>query len=275
MRKVLITGETGYISCRLRDRLNAEGFEAECLSLRGGLPADLSGYDAVVHCAAIVHRRGCTSAEYYRVNTELTRRLALAYRRAGGGLFVFISTMAVFGTDGSLRRREVIGKASPTRARGGYGKSKLLAERALRELEDDILRVAVVRPPLVYGKGCPGNFNMLRWFSRYSPVFPYVNNKRSMLHIDRLCGIICAIVNEGWRGTFHPQDSRYYCTSEVVHRLAGLQGRNISMSRRLGRLVCLVDISLIRKAFGSLIYERDLSRDCTGGLYERDSQFED
>ena len=258
MKRVLITGERGYIARKLQKRLSAWGVDAECVSVRGGLPSNLCDYDTIVHCAALVHTRRLSKAEFYRVNTELTHRLALAFKRKGGGQFVFLSTMAVYGKEGSLRRREVIGKNTPTRPSGSYGKSKLLAEQAIRALEDGKFRVAILRPPVVYGKGCPGNFKTLRRIARVAPVFPCINNERSMLHIDRLCCIIYTIVNENQRGTFHPQDKNYHCTSKIVRKLALAQGRSIRLSKPLGMLLSLLDVAATRKAFGSLTYDKNL-----------------
>ena len=40
-----------------------------------------------------------------------------------------------------------------------YGISKKFAEQALQELISDSFKVAIVRPPMIYGAHCPGNFN--------------------------------------------------------------------------------------------------------------------
>ncbi|MCL2674411.1 MAG: NAD-dependent epimerase/dehydratase family protein [Defluviitaleaceae bacterium] len=256
MKKIMITGEAGYIAQKLQRRLLADGYDAECVSVRGEVLSDLTGYDVIVHCAALVHAKRRDKQEYYKINSELTRRLALEFKRSGGGQFVFLSTMAVFGKDGSLRKREVIGADTPLRPINDYGKSKLAAEEALRQMEDESLSVAILRPPIVYGENCPGNYRMLELAARFAPVFPLVHNQRSMLHVDRLCGIISSIIREDKRGTFHPQDAHYHCTSKIVKRIAASNGRNIALSRMLGKFVCLVNISLIRKVFGNLVYSK-------------------
>ena len=257
MKKVLITGETGYIAGKLRGRLTAWGLDAECVSVRGELPQNLADYDTVVHCAAIVHTRRGSEAEFNKVNTELTRRLALAFKKRGGGQFIFLSTMAVYGKMGSLRKIEVIGEDTPLLPSGYYGKSKLMAEKALRELENDAFRVAILRPPVVYGKDCPGNFKTLELIARFSPIFPYVYNERSMLHVDKLCYIIYKVINEDRRGTFHPHDKRRYCTSEIVKKMAKARGRRMILSGALGSIVVMFDAAVTRKAFGSLVYGGD------------------
>ena len=270
MKKIMITGETGYIARNLKDWLISKGFDAECVSVRNGPPPNLSCYDAVVHCAALVHRR-CRRADCYKINTDLTRQLALMYKRSGGGLFVFISTMSVYGKIGSIESNDTITKETPARPSCHYGMSKLLAERALLELEDASLRVAIIRPPMVYGKGCPGNFRLLERIARITPLFPYINNKRSMLHIKRLCGIIFTIINEDKRGFFYPQDARYHCTSQLVRKMAKSHGRKVLLSTTLGRLVMLSNISVVKKAFGNLMYDMALSRDIKEDMCEYNS----
>jgi len=258
MKRVLITGETGYIARNLLAFLQTEGFSAECVSLRHGLPYNLADYDTVVHCAAVVHRQFASKREYYRVNTELTYKLATAFKRAGGQHFIFLSTMAVYGRDGNLHGREVIGADTETRPRGHYARSKLLAEMALRRLHGRGFTVAILRPPMVYGRHCPGNFAALRQIAAFAPVFPLVRNKRSMLHIGKLCGIIRETALEELGGTFHPRDSRPRRTSDIVAGLAQSQGRGLYLSGRLGRLVCMLDAAPVRKAFGSLTYDEEL-----------------
>jgi len=257
MKKIMITGETGYIAQKLRKRFVAEGYDAECVSVRGEKLPDLAGYDVIVHCAALVHSNKHSKHEYYKVNSELTRRLALEFKRSGGGQFIFLSTMAVFGKEGCLRGCEVIDADTPISPTSYYGKSKQLAEEALLRMADESLKVAILRPPIVYGEGCPGNYRMLELAARVAPVFPLVYNQRSMLHVDRLCGIIHSIIEEDKSGTFHPQDVRYHCTSKIVKRLAKNKGKNIVFSRMLGKLVSLIDIPLTRKVFGNLVYDKN------------------
>lgn len=258
MKKIMITGENGYIARRLCRELTAEGYDAECISVRSEELPDMSEYDVVVHCAALVHAKRRDKHDYYNINTELTRRLAREFKRAGGGQFIFLSTMAVFGKDGSLRTNDVIDADTTVRPTNPYGKSKLMAEEILRKMEDETFRAAILRPPLVYGDGCPGNFKTLEFAARILPVFPLVRNQRSMLHVDRLCGIISSVIRDDKRGTFHPQDAHYHCTSKTVRQLAANRGRKILLSRFLGRLACLIDIPLTRKVFGNLVYSKNL-----------------
>lgn len=259
-KRVLITGETGYIARNLRLKLLSEGFSADNLSIRAQLPApeELEAYGVVVHCAALVHEKRRAKKDYYKINTELTRRLALGFKRSGGGLFIFLSTMAVYGLEGSLEQKVVIDASTPLRPSGYYGKSKLLAEQALRKMESPAMGVAIIRPPIVYGSDCPGNYARLVRAARVFPVFPYVRNERSMIHIETLCGYIMEVIKNKKRGIFHPQDAEHQCTSLLVRRLAQEEGRDIALSPALGAITTLINSPKTRKAFGNLVYSHRL-----------------
>ena len=61
--------------------------------------------------------------------------------------------MSVYGIENG-----VIDKDSPLKPKSNYGKSKLQAEELIKPLEDDSFKVAIIRPPMIYGKGSKGNY---------------------------------------------------------------------------------------------------------------------
>lgn len=66
-------------------------------------------------------------------------------------------------------------------------KKKLLLKRQIHEekiktIEDNNFRIAILRPPMVYGKGCKGNYSRLAKLAVKLPIFPNVDNKRSMIY---------------------------------------------------------------------------------------------
>src|SRR5690606_17291742 len=116
--------------------------------------AALAGVEAVVHCAARVHvlqeNEADPLAAFRRVNVAATHRLAVEALAAGVGRFIFLSSV------GALTAETDPVRASP------YQRSKLEAEQALREATaDSAMLVVMLRPPLIYGPGAPGNFARL------------------------------------------------------------------------------------------------------------------
>ena len=156
------------------------------------LAKSFAGYSAVLHVAAVVHQKeGPEMADLYKkVNTQLTIDIAGKSKRDGVRQFIFMSTMNVYG-----RETGTINSDTLPAPKTMYGKSKLDAERLLKELADESFQVAVLRPPMVYGPGCPGNYARLTKLIKKTPVFPKVFNKRSMIYIENLCEFLRQIID--------------------------------------------------------------------------------
>ena len=70
-----------------------------------------------------------------------------------------------------------IDESTSLRADTAYGKSKLEAENLVSQLQDDSFVVATLRPPMIYGKGCKGNYPRLSKLARLTPVFQRLKTK--------------------------------------------------------------------------------------------------
>ena len=151
-----------------------------------------------------------------------------------------------------------------------YGKSKLAAERYLCEQRSDTFKVAVIRPPMIYGKACTGNYASLEKLAGKIPVFPRVSNERSMIYIENLCEFLYRIIRGDADGIYCPQNSQYVNTSDMVARIAESYGRSIwlvpGFEWIIGKLAGRVNI--FSKVFGSLTYDRKLSFPEEVGEYE-------
>lgn len=261
---ILITGINGYISTCL-DKWLANSFGAPTvkkLSLRNHydgfeIPR---GTEVVVHTAAIVHQKESkyTEEEYFDVNCSLTVQLAKKAKEAGVKQFVFLSTMAVFEPNIHDGR---ICSSTQLKPITMYGRSKLAAEKELQALADEDFTVSIVRPPMVYGPGCPGNYIQLSKLARLTPIFPHVKNERSMIFIDHLTEFIRQIIMNHDGGVFHPQDEEYICTTKMVKEIAHVHNRKIVVSKLLGTLLMKLfgRTRIVSKVFGNLTYSKDLS----------------
>ena len=168
-KKVLITGKDSYIG----DSVSrfCDGYDVDIVDTVSSdwKNTDFSVYDAVVHVAAIVHKqkRKFSDEEYYEVNCDLAYDIAKKAKEAKVKQFVFLSTMSVYGV-----LNGVITKDTKTKPFNIYGESKLKAENKISTLIDDDFTVTIVRPPIVYGKGCKGNYVELSRFASKFPFFP-------------------------------------------------------------------------------------------------------
>ena len=50
---------------------------------------------------------------------------------------------------------------------------------------------------MIYGKGCKGNYQKLAKLARITPIFPDIENKRSMIYIDNLSEFIKKLIENG------------------------------------------------------------------------------
>ena len=226
---------------------------------------DFSGYDSVFHVAGIAHTDvGKVSEEeqenYYKVNTDLAIACCRKAKHEGVKQFVFMSSMIIYGG------REYIDETTVPVPDNFYGNSKWLADKGVRELADEHLHVAVLRPPMIYGKGSKGNYQTLAKLARKLPVFPDVENKRSMLYIENLCEFAALLMLSGEGGVYFPQNREYAKTSELVQEIGHVAGRQVKVTKLLSPAVMLAlhvpgKISdLAGKAFGTSYYDRNLSQ---------------
>lgn len=271
MKKILITGKESYLGNSLKAYLEAFGdcYQVDCLSLRSGDWKEQSfrGYDAVYHTAAIVHQPRSKDApgelaRYRAVNCDLAVDAAKKAKAEGVRQFVFLSTMAVYGLTAAFGKTVTITAQTPTVPTDNYGLSKLEAERALLSLEGPDFRVSILRPPMIYGKDCKGNFRSLVSMARRLPFFPKVPNRRSMLYVGSLNRLVQQIIDREERGIFCPQDPEYVNTSAMVQAIAAAQGKRLLLIPGFSWALHLLRhlTGAVDKAFGSLVYDKALSK---------------
>lgn len=274
--KILITGLNSYIGKNLKIWIlqKSPDFFVDLISVRDNLPTveKLSNYNVVIHLAAIVHQKKNYKSkdEYYKINTKLTEKLALLSKEALVSQFIFFSTMSVYGVKDKMKDKVVIGKNTVCNPITPYGKSKYLAEQKIMKLIEKDFLVCIVRPPLVYGDNCPGNYATLCKLSKYIPIFPLVENERSMISINSLSELVRLIIINKIDGIITPQDLNYSNTSNLVLSIRNNLGKKTYLSKGLGFLLGFINISLITKIFGNLVYDKEMS--CFGLGYNKESR---
>ena len=245
--KIVLTGENSYIGRNTRDCLISQGYEAECLSVRRDI--SFKGIDTVVHCAAIVHKKEEEYRdEYEKVNFELTKSLADKAKAEGVSQFIFMSTMAVYGmTEGEINENTALEPKTL------YGKSKLKAEKYVMSLNCESFKTVIIRPPMVYGRDCPGNFERLRKISYITPVIPDTENKKSLIYIGNLALFISEIIKNKKDGIYMPMDGEYVSTAQLMKYIS-----NKPVSKLMGA-VKFLPLGAVKKAFGTLYYSESIA----------------
>lgn len=271
MKKILITGAHSYIGMSFENHLKQwpDRYQVDTVDMVGDAwrEKSFSGYDAVYHVAGIAHSDyGKISQEraelYYRVNTHLAVETAQKAKADGVRQFIFMSSASVYGESAPIGKDKVITRSTPVSPVNSYGDSKVQAEKGIQPLQDDTFKVAILRPPMIYGKGCKGNYSTLTKLAKKLPVFPYVDNQRSMLYIENLVEFVRLVVDNEEQGVFWPQNNEYTNTSEMVKMIAQVHDKRVIMIRGLNWALKLTShmTGLVNKAFGSLCYDHEMSR---------------
>ena len=261
MKNILITGKNSYIGTSLEKWLMKEPdkYKVDSIDVKdeSWKEYDFGKYDVVFHVAGIAHIKETKENKdlYYKINRDLAYEVAQNAKKDGVGHFIFLSSMSVYGIENG-----VIDKNTPLNPKTAYGKSKLEAEKLINTLQDDSFIIATLRPPMVYGKGCKGNYPRLAKLALKTPVFPKIDNKRSMIYIDNLSEFVKQLIDNRRGGLFFPQNAEYVNTSEMVRLIAEVHGRKIRMTKLFNPLLRLLDVSIVNKVFGDLVYDMEMSK---------------
>lgn len=259
MKNILITGSNSYIGksfkrwMEINDEFN---YQVETISLKNDEweHEDFSKYDTILHLAAIVHSPSTTACTYYKVNRDLTIEVAKKAKKQGVSHFIFFSTLSVYGlTSGKINR------TTPINPVNDYGKSKFEAEKKISELESHDFKITIIRPPLVYGLNSPGNFSKLLQLFRWLPIFPKVENKRSMIFIETLSEFLYQVIRYQITGIFIPQNKEYVSILETYCNYKKIRKEVYFLIPLPTVSAIFKNNTIIEKVFGNLTVEKEMS----------------
>ncbi|MEP6755032.1 MAG: NAD-dependent epimerase/dehydratase family protein [Chthonomonadales bacterium] len=287
--RVLVTGASGYVGNRVCRVLIDSGHDV-IASIRSQEDGDniratvdkievgdiepetdwteaLKNVDGVIHLAARAHIlkdiHPDPLAEFRRINCEGTQSLASAAVTAGVKRFVFVSSIGVNG-DGQGMNYSGTGyseKDEPA-PKEPYALSKLEAEMALRHIcTKSEMTYTIIRPPLVYGPGAPGNFRSLTGLlSKGIPVpLGAIHNRRSLIGLNNLADLlmICLDHHAAADETFTPADCCISTTELCSNISVGLSRKPWLMPIPIPLLKLLASLlgkgKTLEKLCGSLV----------------------
>ena len=272
MKKILITGKNSYVGVSVREYLLQwpEKYSVDTISVRGDewKKLDFSKYDAIFHVAGIAHVDTKKADEktqklYYKVNTDLAVEVAKKAKKDGVKQFIYMSSAIVYGDSAPIGKEKIIKKNTKPSPTNFYGDSKLQAEIKLAKLANKKFKVALIRPPMIYGEGCKGNYQELRKLALKLPIFPKVKNERSMIYIKNFAEFIKRTIDNEYDGIYCPSNKETIATYEIVKEIAKCNNKKILIMP--GCVLALKMMShltpLVNKAFGSMVYSKELSDD--------------
>lgn len=271
MKKILITGAGSYIGTKVQHWLDAtfdgdtKMFEVDAVDTIDNhwKQADFSKYDVVYNVAGIAHVKA-TKGEgplYYAINKDMVIEIAKTAKAAGVKQFIHMSSMIVYKEVKTLEGKQIHKNTEPA-PNGFYGDSKLQGELGVQALADDSFKVCIMRPPMIYGPGCRGNFPRLVWLAQKTPIFPAWHNKRSMLYIDNLCEFVKQLILHEVDGTVYPQNAEYADTVEIIRYYAKANGKKVWITRLFNPLIWLFGdhVRALGKMFSNSTYDMDMSK---------------
>ena len=267
MKRILITGANSFVGTNREKWLirEPEQFQVDTVDTMNEAwkKADFTKYDVVFHVAGIAHVNPKLEMAplYYKVNRDLTIEIANWAKEHGVKQFIYMSSKIVYHASKSLKGDWVRKDTKPD-PNDFYGDSKLQAEKGLKGLQCNTFKVAIIRPPMIYGPGNKGNLPRLGWLAQKTPVFPAWHNKRSMLHVVNLAEFVKQITVREMSGTFFPQNAEYADKVEIVRLFAKEHGHKVWISRLFNPLVWLGAkfLPAIPKMFSDSYYVQEMSK---------------
>ena len=256
MKNILITGAKSYIGESFKQYLEQwpGQYKVEVMETKGLKPqAEMFlGVDAIFCVTGIAHIKETVNDRrlYYDVNRDLVVDIAKAAKDAGVKQFVLLSSMSVYGMEIGH-----ITKATSPHPLNAYGDSKYQADEMIKELEEEDFIFTCLRPPMVYGKNCKGNYQRLRDFALKSPFFLNYQNQRSMIYIGNLCEFVKEAIEQQKRGLYFPQNDEYTNTCRMVELIAQEHGKKIKLIRVPDWAIKFAKLNIVKKVFGNLTYE--------------------
>jgi UDP-glucose 4-epimerase len=248
-RTVLVTGATGALGPSVVRACQAAGYCVRALSIDapevGVLPPDVdvrigdicdghavrqavSGVDAVVHLAALLHQFGDAAAleeQYERINVGGTENVVRAAEAEGVKRAVLLSTIAVYGPSS----RQIVDERTPPRPDTPYGRTKLAAERAVLAATSRGRPIGtVLRSAAAYGSRVKGNYRRLAVAiarRRFVPLGAGAN-RRTLVHDHDLArAVVLACEHPAAAGAvFNVSDGAVHTLAEIIaaiHRAIG------------------------------------------------------
>jgi len=270
MRYILITGANSYIGVSFENYLRQwpNQYKVDTIDMIDGTwqKKSFAKYETVYHVAGIAHSDMDGGSEknrdyYYQINRDLAIRTASKAKQDGVKQFIFMSSIIVYGDSAPIGEYKMITKETIPRPTNFYGDSKLQAEKGLLLLSDDNFKVVILRPPMIYGNACRGNYPILAKLAIRVLIFPDVDNQRSMLYIGNLIEFVRLMIENEEEGIFWPQNSEYTKTSNVVKEIAEAHGEKVHLVRGFSLVLRYLSYvtKKINKVFGNLSYDMAMS----------------
>ncbi len=264
MKRVLITGANSFLGDSTKNYLEKDKkFHVDVLDMLNPNwnAIDFSKYDVVFNVSAIVHRFDIVEETiYYKVNRDLAIEIATKAKKSGVKQFIQTSTNGVFGIElGEMNSFMGFNPKTP------YEKSKFEADLLLEKMREGNFKVCIIRPPMIYGVGCKGNFPRLEKFALKHNFFPSIENKRDFIYIDNLCDFIKFSIENELDEICYPRNIEVISVSKFVKEISILNGKKMYLLKILNPFVKLLykHSHKLRSVFGDNYCTEQICTNCS------------
>ena len=238
--KILITGVHGFVGSNLVKALSKEHiiYGLDIISpIKEGVrytfswdfldkPDEIPAVDAIIHLAGKAHdtKNEAAADVYFKVNTDLTKKIYDFFLKSKAKKFIFFSTAkaAADKVDGILTEDVV---PSPV---GPYGESKIAAEKYIQEHLVADKQVYILRPCMIHGPGNKGNLNLLYGVVKKGIPWPLgaFENRRTFTSIENLNFVIEGLLTKDVpTGIYNMGDDEALSTNELIEEICKSLGK--------------------------------------------------
>ena len=213
--RIVMTGSHGFVGSNL---IEALGDEHEIIRWDAQENRVLPECDAVIHLAGLAHdtKNAKDPEKYFKVNTELTKKIYDRFLESGAARYIFFS---------SIKAKDV---DTP------YAQSKRCAEEYILRLNDTNKKVYILRPCMIHGRGNMGNLNLLvKWVKKGWPwPLAAFENKRSFASMGNVSYVVEQLLKKDVSsGVYEVCDDEPVSTNELIGIVSQCMGKEIKMVR--------------------------------------------
>ncbi|WP_166112039.1 NAD-dependent epimerase/dehydratase family protein [Pseudoalteromonas sp. Z9A5] len=240
MDKVLVTGASGFVGQFLsndkraqkfyflsqKSSQNSNWYKTKDFSAENDINfnVSLNKISVVIHLAAVAHKYDVNEDYIHKVNHKAALGLAKQAADAGVRRFIYLSTVSVYGNQAHI---DINVELNPI---DYSSKVRVDVENELIKLGSNTgMEIVIIRSPLIYGKGAPGNFGTLLKIAEKNLPLPLgaINNKRSYVALDNVIDLLITCIEHpnAANQTFLASDDENISTSNLLKKLTLAAGK--------------------------------------------------